>query len=80
MPYNIQISRAHEFIRATPNGVLDFEQSKKLLVEIASAVLNPFKEIDKADFFALSAQLRGFPIRAFISFEDAIEWLCKEET
>ena len=29
----------------------------------------------QADFFALCAQNRGFPVRAFSSFEDAIDWL-----
>jgi hypothetical protein len=37
MPYNINIIQAREFIRATPNGVLDFEQSKELLIAIAAA-------------------------------------------
>jgi hypothetical protein len=29
----------------------------------------------QADFFALCAQNRGFPVRAFTSFEEAINWL-----
>ncbi len=37
MSLNIQIIQAREFVRATPEGVLDFEQSKKLLIEIAAA-------------------------------------------
>jgi hypothetical protein len=37
MSYNIKIIQAHEFVRATPQGVLDFEQSKKLLVAVAMA-------------------------------------------
>jgi hypothetical protein len=36
MPTNIKIIHAHDFIKATPEGHLDFEESKKLLVEIAS--------------------------------------------
>lgn len=37
MAYNIQIIQARDFVRATPQGTLDFEQSKKLLFEISSA-------------------------------------------
>ena len=37
MPTNIRIIHAHDFVKATPEGQLDFEKSKKLLMEIASA-------------------------------------------
>ena len=37
MPSNIRIIHAHEFIKATPEGYLDLEESKKVLMEIASA-------------------------------------------
>jgi hypothetical protein len=37
MATNIRIIRAHDFIRATPEGQLDLEKSKKLLMEIATA-------------------------------------------
>jgi len=37
MPTNIRIIHAHDFIKATAEGHLDFEESKKLLMEIASA-------------------------------------------
>ena len=37
MPTNIRIIHAHDFIKATPEGHLDFEESKKLLMEIVSA-------------------------------------------
>jgi len=37
MPTNIRIIHAHNFIKATPEGHLDLEASKKLLMEIASA-------------------------------------------
>jgi hypothetical protein len=37
MPVNIRIIHAHDFIKANPEGKLDLEKSKKLLVEIASA-------------------------------------------
>ncbi len=120
MPTNLKIIHAHDFIRATPEGPLDFEKSLKLLLEIASvstplsdyeiildtrkaqaemsvsdlwdlaaelsklratfsrkkiAVLCPLEGFDEAEFFALCAQNRGFMVKAFTSFEDAIEWL-----
>jgi hypothetical protein len=37
MPANIRIIHAHDFIKANPEGKLDLEESKKLLLEIASA-------------------------------------------
>ncbi len=37
MPANIRIIHAHDFIKATPEGKLDLDESKKLLIEIASA-------------------------------------------
>jgi len=37
MPTNIRIIHAHDFIKASPEGHLDLEKSKKLLMEIASA-------------------------------------------
>jgi hypothetical protein len=40
-----------------------------------TAVLCPIERFDQAEFFALCAQNGGFQVRAFSSFEDAIEWL-----
>ena len=40
-----------------------------------TAVLGPIEHFDEAAFFALCAQNRNFPIQAFTSFEEAIEWL-----
>jgi len=37
MSTDIRIIAAHDFIKATPEGQLDFERSRQLLVEIASA-------------------------------------------
>ena len=37
MPTNIRIVHAHDFIQVTPEGKLDLERSKKLLLEIALA-------------------------------------------
>jgi hypothetical protein len=119
VPSHIRIIRAQEFIVATPEGQLDLERSKSLLMEIGSAgasltdyeilldtrktrsamsvgdlwflaaelssigrafarrtaVLCPREGFDQAAFFALCAKNRGFQVRAFTSFEDAIEWL-----
>jgi len=122
MPATVKIIHATDFIRATAEGELDLEESKRLLVEIASAtdiadcevildtrkahsslsaadlwhfaatlgsvretlprktaVLCPHKRFDHAAFFALCAQSRGFKVRAFTSFEDAIDWLMSDE-
>ncbi len=122
MPTNIRIIHAQEFIKATPEGQLNFEMAKQALLEIASAsgpsfdnkiildvrkaqsklsifnlwylaselskyrmafskktaVLCPLEGFDDAGFFALCAQNQGFNIRAFNSFEAAIEWLIEE--
>ena len=119
MPADIRVIHAHEFIKATPEGQLDLEETKKLLIELASAsvplvdydvildtrkaqsimsvldlwdlaaelsklrkafsrrtaVLCPVGRFDHAEFFALCAQNRGFRVRAFTSFGDAMEWL-----
>jgi len=37
MSTNIRIIHAHDFVRATPEGMLDLKLSKKLLIELASA-------------------------------------------
>lgn len=119
MPTDIRLIHAHDFVRATAEGELDLETSKKALIEIASAtthlvdneilldtrkahmrmsvtdlwylaaelsnlrsafsrktaVLCPVERFDDAAFFALCSENRGFRIKAFISFEDAINWL-----
>jgi hypothetical protein len=40
-----------------------------------TAVLCPVARFDRAEFFTLCAQNRGFHVRAFTSFENAIKWL-----
>jgi hypothetical protein len=40
-----------------------------------TAVLCPTERFDQAGFFALCAHNRGFRVKAFASFEEAIEWL-----
>ncbi|SPF47677.1 hypothetical protein SBDP1_680018 [Syntrophobacter sp. SbD1] len=125
MPTDIRIIHAHDFIKATPEGLLDLEEAKNILTEIAlesarlancevlldtrkaqaemsitdlwylatelsnlrkdyscwkTAVLCPLERFDHAGFFALCAQNIGLQVRAFTSFEDAIEWLVANET
>lgn len=119
MSTDIRIIHAHDFVRATAEGKLDFETSKKALIEVASAtahlvdyeilldtrrahsrmsatdlwylaaelsklresfsrktaVLCPIEDFDDAAFFELCARNRGLRVRAFTSFEDAINWL-----
>ena len=40
-----------------------------------TAVLCPAERFDQAGFFELCAHNRGFRVKAFASFEGAIEWL-----
>jgi hypothetical protein len=124
MSTDIRIIHAQDFIKATPEGQLDFETSKQLCVKIASiltssdiyglivdirkaqvemsvtdlwylatelskhsgdfsrrtAVLCPHDQFDQAGFFALCAQNKGYQVKAFTSFEEAIEWLIENWT
>ena len=43
-----------------------------------TAVLCPIEKFDRTRFFALCAENYGFNIRAFTSYEDAMEWLIGE--
>ena len=43
-----------------------------------TACICPRERFDRVGFFALCAQNRGFLVRPFTSFEDAIEWLMKK--
>jgi hypothetical protein len=69
VPSDIRIIRAHEFIRATPEGNVDFDRAKKVLVEVALAS-GPFADYDvildvrnvqfdmsEADLWDLAAEL-----------------------
>jgi len=40
-----------------------------------TAILCPLEKFDHSRFFALCAENRGFNIRAFTSYEEAMEWL-----
>lgn len=119
MPTNIRVIRARDFVKATATEHLDFKETRRLLMEVASvadsltnceiildtrkaqssmsvtdlwnlaaelsklgdairrkiAVLCPTERFDQAGYFALCAQNRGLRVRAFTSFEDAVEWL-----
>jgi hypothetical protein len=44
-----------------------------------TAVLCPHERFDHARFFAMCAERRGFNIRAFLSYEDAMEWLIADD-
>ena len=53
---------------------------RKAFLRKKTAVLCPLERFDYAGFFALCAQNFGFQVRAFTSFEDAIEWLIADGT
>jgi hypothetical protein len=122
MPATIKIIHATDFIKATAEGEIDLEESKRLLVEFVSttnlvdyelimdtrkahssmsvtnlwylaaeiskagknlprktAILCPRERFDHVAFFALCAQNRGFNVRAFTGYEDAMEWLISDK-
>lgn len=53
---------------------------RKAFFRKKTVVLCPVERFDKAGFFALCAKNRGFRVKAFTSFEDAIEWLIANGT
>jgi hypothetical protein len=69
MPTDIRIIRAHEFIRATPEGQIDLVTTKEVLIGIALAstisgdfdvildTRNTQSEMDVADLWELAAEL-----------------------
>ena len=72
MPSDIRIIRAHEFIEATADGHFDLEQTKKVLLQIATAsapsngydvILDTRKmdsDMDVADLWELAAELHRY--------------------
>jgi hypothetical protein len=44
-----------------------------------TAVLCPIEPFDRARFFALLADSKGFEVEAFTSFEEAVNWLSGDE-
>ena len=47
--------------------------------ERKTAVLCPTEKFDRARFFALCAENKGFNVQAFTSYEDAMEWLMGQD-
>jgi hypothetical protein len=43
-----------------------------------TAVLCPIERFDRARFFSLLAESKGFDVEAFTSYEEALEWLSGE--
>lgn len=43
-----------------------------------TAVLCPMEKFDRARFFALCAENKGFNVAAFTSYEEAMDWLLGE--
>jgi hypothetical protein len=43
-----------------------------------TAIICPIERFDHSRFFALCAENHGFNVRAFTSYEDAMEWLLGE--
>jgi hypothetical protein len=41
-------------------------------------VLCPIERFDRARFFSLLAESKGFDVEAFTSYEEALEWLSGE--
>jgi hypothetical protein len=122
MATNVKIIHSRDFIRAKPDGKLDYNEMKELLMAIVDeskslvnfevvldtrkadsklsmfdffmlaidltkihhfvgrkiAIICPTERFDNANFFAQVANYRGSRVRAFISFEDAIEWIIAE--
>jgi hypothetical protein len=72
MPSDIRIIHAHEFIEATPDGKLDLERTKKMLIEIASAsapsndydvlvdTRDAHAEMDAGELWELAAELHKY--------------------
>ena len=44
-----------------------------------TAVLCPAERFDRARFFALLADSKGFDVEAFTSYEEAMAWLCADQ-
>ncbi len=40
-----------------------------------TAIICPLEKFDRGRFFALCAENRGFNVRAFTSYEEAMDWL-----
>ena len=89
MSNNVRVIHPSDFLRARADGQVDRETGKALLAKVAAvladhgpaflhktAVLCPRERFDNARFFSLLAASHGFSrVRAFLAYEDAMEWL-----
>lgn len=119
MARQIRIVHARDFVSAKPDGRLDLEESKRLLLEVSGfletcdashilldtrgsisvlsasdlwyladclaqqpkpaacriAILCPAERFDYASFYALCAERLGIQMQAFLSYEEAMQWL-----
>jgi hypothetical protein len=126
MVVDVRLIHVKDFLRHDVHGVVDLEQSKRMMRELAKAcdkhdnyqllidtrdvdarqtsmvdvwelaaslrnmgfhhrmriaVVNaPKDSFDRAAFFEVCAQNRGFNLRVFRDFEQALYWLATEET
>ncbi|MCU0608555.1 MAG: hypothetical protein MUF22_02150 [Chitinispirillaceae bacterium] len=90
MPTNIRVVHAKDFLKATSQGKLDLEESKKLLIEIgaASASLVDYdilldtrmaqSTLSENDVWYLAAELRNHFIKTF-SKNPKMAVLCPEK-
>jgi hypothetical protein len=87
MARQIRIINARDFVSAKPDGLLNLEESERVLREVdllqkhprtfagRTAILCPNERFDHASFFALCAGNKGVDMQAFTSYEEAITWL-----
>jgi hypothetical protein len=118
MPTNVTVIQQSEFVRARPDGTIDFELGERLLMQIAQAyeaaggcevlldVRNVTGSLSSEDLFALAAKFVRFRegpfkhkmailceperferaklfaalsgggrVKAFVAYENAVEWL-----
>ena len=62
----------------TPNELWTLAQELlkyRKTFERRTGLLVPFEKFDRATYFALCAEQKGFKIHVFTSYEDAMEWL-----
>jgi hypothetical protein len=78
----MDIRKAQMEMSATDLSYLASELSKlrEAFFPNKMAVICPLERFDRAGFFEICATNRGFRVRAFTSFEDAIEWLIANGT
>ena len=64
-----QLTLAQLYLLARSFHEIGFQHEHRL------AILHPYSSTEKAEFFAMAAQDRGYDVGAFDNFEEAIEWL-----